>query len=208
MNSQQYIENAIKTESVPAYLEINQFALHATLIASIAAANVADLVKRKLFYGKDVPVADLIKQCDGLIQAASYLKSAAEHDADNINNVLPKATIDNESGVTLDLANLNIRLLHCVLGITSESGELAEAMLKQYETGVLDKVNFGEEVGDIDWYKAIGHHETGVSEEETRIKNIAKLQKRYPEKFTTEAALNRDLTGERAVLEAPLANAI
>jgi NTP pyrophosphatase (non-canonical NTP hydrolase) len=31
--------------------------------------------------------------------------------------------------------------------------------------------------------------------------NIAKLKTRYPEKFTTEAAANRDLVAERAVLE-------
>jgi len=32
-------------------------------------------------------------------------------------------------------------------------------------------------------------------------RNIAKLKARFPEKFTEEAALNRDLTKERAILE-------
>lgn len=32
-------------------------------------------------------------------------------------------------------------------------------------------------------------------------KNIAKLKQRYPEKFTTENALNRDLDAERQILE-------
>lgn len=36
---------------------------------------------------------------------------------------------------------------------------------------------------------------------EIRTRNIAKLRARYPEKFTTEAALVRDLTAERKVLE-------
>ena len=34
-----------------------------------------------------------------------------------------------------------------------------------------------------------------------RSKNIEKLKKRYPEKFTTQNALNRDLEAERKILE-------
>jgi hypothetical protein len=37
--------------------------------------------------------------------------------------------------------------------------------------------------------------------EKTLERNIAKLRARYPEKFTTECALERDLTTERAILE-------
>lgn len=36
---------------------------------------------------------------------------------------------------------------------------------------------------------------------EVREKNIAKLMKRYPDKFTSERAINRDLDGERRALE-------
>ncbi len=79
---------------------------------------------------------------------------------------------------------------------------MVEAIKKQYETGELDVVNFGEELGDCDWYKAIGHDASGVSEEEARVKNIAKLhKKRYKNGFSEDAAINRDLTGERAILE-------
>lgn len=41
----------------------------------------------------------------------------------------------------------------------------------------------------------------GYTLEQAMERNIEKLRKRYPEKFTAEAALNRDLDGERAVLE-------
>lgn len=37
--------------------------------------------------------------------------------------------------------------------------------------------------------------------EDVLDRNIAKLKARYPEKFTTEAAANRDLAAERAALE-------
>jgi NTP pyrophosphatase (non-canonical NTP hydrolase) len=41
----------------------------------------------------------------------------------------------------------------------------------------------------------------GATLEQIATLNIAKLQKRYPDKFTTEAALNRDIDAERKVLE-------
>lgn len=41
----------------------------------------------------------------------------------------------------------------------------------------------------------------GACYEDALDLNIAKLKARYPEKFTTEAAVNRDLAAERAVLE-------
>jgi hypothetical protein len=102
----------------------------------------------------------------------------------------------------MNLSNINIRLLHAALGCFTESAELIEPLQAQYVTGVLDKVNFGEEVGDIEWYQAIGFDESGVSEAECREKNIAKLRKRYPNKFDAVDAVNRDLNAERAILEA------
>lgn len=46
----------------------------------------------------------------------------------------------------------------------------------------------------------LGYH-LGIDMADARIKNIAKLKERYPEKFTTENALNRNLTAERQALE-------
>jgi hypothetical protein len=44
-------------------------------------------------------------------------------------------------------------------------------------------------------------NEGKCSFEEMMDKNVAKLKARYPNKFTQESALNRDLAKERAVLE-------
>jgi hypothetical protein len=41
----------------------------------------------------------------------------------------------------------------------------------------------------------------GFSFEESMEKNLAKLKARYPQKFTGDNALNRDLDNERATLE-------
>lgn len=204
MDSKTYITNAIKTEGVPESLEINQIALHAVLDLAIHAAKVVDLVKRRLYYGKEIPKEDLLAALSMTMNLSSYLGEAIESGVD-VNTPLSS---DQMAGVNLQesfsnmsLENLDKRLLHCAVGCFTESGELLEAMLAQYATGVLDRVNFGEEVGDIEWYQAIGFDASGVSEADCREKNIAKLKARYPGKFDAAAAINRDTAVERAILE-------
>ena len=95
-----------------------------------------------------------------------------------------------------------IRLLHAGMGLATESAEFLDALKKAIYYGKkLDKVNLAEEMGDILWYCAIALDELGVSFEEVMEKNIAKLEARYPEKFTEEKAENRDLKTERDILE-------
>lgn len=96
----------------------------------------------------------------------------------------------------------NIRLLHAVIGLETEVGELQDALKKSIFYGKpLDKVNIAEEIGDAFWYMAILSDTLGVSFEEIMEKNIAKLKARYGDKFTESAALNRDLDTERKILE-------
>lgn len=94
------------------------------------------------------------------------------------------------------------RIEHAVMGLVTEAGECMDAIKKTKIYGKpFDKVNIIEECGDTMWYLSILLDELGVSYEEVMSKNIAKLAKRYPEKFTEELALNRDTDGERKVLE-------
>ena len=204
MDSKTYIANAIKTESVPAALEINPLALHAALVLMTSAAEVANQIKRKLFYGKPIEMANIGESLNVIANTADMLtRLTAEDKVNDRAAFLEFVPHLPDQLKNIDLNNLNIRLVHGALGIFSESGEMLEALVKQFETGELDAVNFGEENGDVEWYQSIIYHETGVSEEAIRTKNIAKLTARYPDKFTAEAALNRDLVGERAILEAP-----
>lgn len=94
------------------------------------------------------------------------------------------------------------RIEHGVMGLVSEAGELMQAVKHGKIYGKpIDKVNIIEEMGDVMWYMAILADELGVSFEEIWEKNISKLEKRYPEKFNKKDAIERDLRGERAVLE-------
>jgi NTP pyrophosphatase (non-canonical NTP hydrolase) len=96
----------------------------------------------------------------------------------------------------------NIRLLHAAMGAATEAGELVDQMKKALFYGKpVDMTNLKEELGDVFWYLAIMLDELGIDPQEVMDTNIAKLRARFPEGFTQEAALNRDLDRERAVLE-------
>jgi NTP pyrophosphatase (non-canonical NTP hydrolase) len=95
-----------------------------------------------------------------------------------------------------------VRLMHAMIGMATESGEIQDQLKKHIFYGKpLDKTNLVEELGDLMWYVGIMANQLDVSLEEVMEKNIAKLRKRYGEKFTEAAALNRNLDAERKILE-------
>lgn len=120
-----------------------------------------------------------------------YIKSAIStesRDFDSIKNRMSEVS--------------NQRLLHAGIGLASEAGEVLDALKKHVFYGAeLDRVNLSEEVGDIFWHCALIADELGVSFSDIMETNIAKLKLRYGDKFTEEAANNRDLEAEREVLE-------
>jgi len=212
MDSNTYITNATRTESVPTQLNVNEVAYHAVLEIAIAAAKLADQFKRRLYY--PTPERDVLIDNDVCLEnlrtmygLSQFLGASLEQGVDFNNRTdpadlaamtreLPEAVRD------FQLDKLNVRLNHAALGCFTESGELLEAVKAQYETGIIDKVNFGEEIGgDISWYQAIGIDAAGLNLDEERAKNIGKLKVRFPNKFSSENAVTRDLIAERAVLE-------
>lgn len=119
-----------------------------------------------------------------------------------------KEAIRSESPITTELEDRlanNARLLHGAIGLCTEVGEFQDAIKKHVFYGSeLDKVNLKEEISDIFWYCAILCDELGTTFEEVQEVNIAKLKARYPDKFDSEKALNRDLETERGILSEPM----
>lgn len=94
------------------------------------------------------------------------------------------------------------RLLHAALGMQTETAEFSDALKKSIFYGKpLDVVNLKEEIGDLFWYLAIAVDELGTTFDAEMSRVINKLKLRYPNKFTSEDALNRDLKAERDLLE-------
>lgn len=74
-------------------------------------------------------------------------------------------------------------LLHWVLGITGESGEIAEKMKKiirdkNSKVSKADKIELAKEIGDVLWYLAVFSDQLGVSFDEVAKENLAKLKSR------------------------------
>lgn len=92
----------------------------------------------------------------------------------------------------------NLRALHALMLLTSEVGELSVGFVNG------DKMNEAEELGDILWGVALYAKSRGLSLEQCAKANIAKLSARYPGKFSTEQALNRDKSAEKDALAAEL----
>jgi NTP pyrophosphatase (non-canonical NTP hydrolase) len=94
-----------------------------------------------------------------------------------------------------------IDILHGAIGLSTEAGELLDQIKKHVFYGrELDIVNIIEELGDGLWYIGLILNQLDVSFEEVMKRNIEKLRTRYPEKFTEDKAVNRDLDKEREVL--------
>lgn len=94
------------------------------------------------------------------------------------------------------------RLIHAQMGMQTEVAEFTDALKKSLFYGKpLDIINLKEELGDLMWYMAIAMDELGTDFTTEGNRVISKLKARYPEKFTSHKAENRDLKQEREILE-------
>lgn len=139
------------------------------------AGDVLDKVKKTLIYGKD-PTYPVRPQDEDDMAMLS--------DSEEFNSI--------PAGI-----------VHAIVGMATETAEMIQALLNTIEDGKpFDMTNFVEEMGDELWYKTLGAMASGKTLDQIAWINTKKLAVRYPDKFTSEAALNRNLHGERAVLEA------
>ena len=91
-----------------------------------------------------------------------------------------------------DLADVNPAIIHAVIGIGSESGELQDALKKALVYHApLDFNNVKEEIGDLLHYIARLINTCGWSFEEVMDANVKKLKKRYPNGYSHQAGLER-----------------
>ena len=92
------------------------------------------------------------------------------------------------------------RLLHSILGIITEVGELGDSLLNSIlDKGnriIIDRVNMAEELGDIYWYLVILQDELSIAEDDIKRLNIKKLRKRYSNGFSKQESINRNIERE------------
>lgn len=185
MDSNQFIQSSIRTESRIDQAKVNDVqSFTSVLQAFVASATLLDMYKKNIYYGKEVNQIKWTENLNVLIASTQHLAAGYQ---------------DSSSTDTL---YIDPRVLHGVVGIATESAELVEAALKHLtQTKSLDTVNLQEEIGDVFWYVAILVDSLNGDWDNIQETVIAKLKKRYPEKFSSENAINRDVDGERKLLE-------
>jgi NTP pyrophosphatase (non-canonical NTP hydrolase) len=90
----------------------------------------------------------------------------------------------NQAMTTAKLSGDELKdIMHWVLGIAGESGEIAEKVKKiiRDKQGVFseeDKTELAKEIGDVLWYLATLAHQLGVSFDDVAATNLDKLKSR------------------------------
>lgn len=158
-----YQEQALRTKSDRFYEEYAPAWMFVEVLADIVEhVRKLDALKKALFYGKPLPPG---------VPTELYRRLAGDYDAKH------RADPD---------------VLHGIVGIVTEAGELAELLLAELAVGEpLDYGKAAEETGDLMWYQAVLLAGLGRTFPEVQEANIGKLKRRYPERFTSEAALAR-----------------
>jgi NTP pyrophosphatase (non-canonical NTP hydrolase) len=95
---------------------------------------------------------------------------------------------------TMKPMNTMKKLAMLGMGIGGEAGEVTDILKKVVFHGhELDREKMVEELGDLEWYITHLKKELGISDDEVRMKNIMKLNKRYKKGFSEEESINREL---------------
>lgn len=82
--------------------------------------------------------------------------------------------------IALEMTASDAHLMHMVIGISGEAGELLDAIKKRViYRKELDHANVLEELGDIEFYLEGLRQGLGITRDECLAANIAKLGKRY-----------------------------
>lgn len=168
---------------------------------AIQTAQLLDIYKKHFFYNRHYDQNVLTQKIAEIRKTLDILE---KH---NLEQVLNKSIPENDKKTFEKSDEESIRLLHMVLGVVTEGGEIAEALDKNHKGEQLDWVNIAEELGDIFWYTAIplnileSKGVFNITEETIKTRNIEKLAKRYGDKFSDYLANNRDLEAERKILE-------
>lgn len=201
-----YITNERYTENVVArcsneYHDIIPAIVTAANLASFAKeARILDVIKKALFYGK----------LDEDYQAEIDMVNVVRPRPANAEDLPNFFGLYQDSDEPIVLNEMQIQLFHAILGIATEAGELVEAFiegLSEVQTGnksveqAFDNINMREELGDVQWYVALGLNAINSGLSECMTINDNKLEKRYGPAFSSDRANERDLSAERQELE-------
>jgi hypothetical protein len=167
-----------------------------------------DPVKRAIYYGRDMVTEKAVNALVAVQNFAEQLKFPIaknryrdQKDGDFFGQ-LPPDIVEK-----LTTEGVDVRLLHAAIGQFTEAGEFVEAVAPMLLGQPVDKINLLEEQGDSSWYGEIALDALGFSREQCQFANIKKLHDKKAGRykagtFDPNAAIDRDVSAERSMLEA------
>jgi len=183
MNLEQFTVDAKRTESVPENVQTNTAIFEPLQETLTNLLDCFDLIKKNVFYGKEIDVDRFNARLTVASHTITQLKNRCQENSNFINNNSEVA--------------INPREFHGILGLITEAGELLELVNLHREE--IDPLKIADELGDAFWYIAILADSKGLDIENQILEGvIAKLRKRFPEKFDAALAVVRDKEAELA----------
>lgn len=106
-------------------------------------------------------------------------------------------SLESREDVLIDSKTL--RSIHAALGMAGEVGELVDHVKKTfvYRGFNFDRLHVIEELGDLFHYMTMFMNIHNITLDDIRDANIRKLQARYPEGYTHERAIHRNVQVEQ-----------
>ena len=90
--------------------------------------------------------------------------------------------------------SLDDHLFNGVLGLAGEAGECADLVKKCFfQDGRDIREDLKDELGDVLWYVVEAVTAMGLTLEEVAQHNVDKLKRRYPEGFSADRSLHREV---------------
>lgn len=195
-NFNDYIQDALRTKPNDSKKQVATAVSMLRLMSS--NGHLLDPAKRHLYY--NTPVGDLKLPLTVDDSLASIYKGTFIEAVQ-----MDRSERASAKGLEQVLGRGSTDALHALLGLSTEVGEIADAILGSDIGSANPKIdldNVKEEIGDLFWYMAILCNAYGMDPYEVMEANIRKLRKRFPDKFDEEAAVNRDLAAEKEALNA------
>ncbi len=193
MNFKEYVENAIRTESkfnVMTKDTVSPFLNDRLLHAAIWMQTELWEIFEALFIKWKTGEVDLVNVREELWDVLWYFAILSDNlgyfDFEFDTEISVK--LENVNDYIFEINDLTINILDSVKKSLFYKKELNIELLKERLTKLFELT---KSVITFLWWNI----------EKTAITNIEKLRARYPEKFTSENAINRDLKTERDILE-------
>lgn len=160
----------------------NEHLAHQTLREIVEVSFKTDIAKRILIYGEASDSPKVLKIKEKMALTLDLIDSG----------VIDGSVIQ---------SNEFAKLFHFIIGASSETGEMAEALAKHMMGKGIDLVNMLEEVGDNGYYIDQLAKVCGGTLESAFTKNVNKLAVRYQGGYSDKKAVNRNTDKERVILE-------